>query len=211
MIIYNDIDINDDNSPVGILFSGGTDSSLLLYFLLKYFKVPIHVFTVAKNETYRVAATTTSKVIERCIQLTGNTNITHVTSYGTANDLEKLPVLYFKLGLIKSLYFGITANPPKYIGDSFINPESNSQHTERDPEILHDVISSLPTDIGPLKIIQPFSNINKQDIYEIYKKYNLLDTLFEHTRSCELLGVKDFYDHCGICWWCKEREWGFVK
>ena len=46
----------------------------------------------------------------------------------------------------------------------------------------------------------------------LYKEYNLIDSLFVYTRSCEweAQNVKDpKLGHCGICWWCQERAWGF--
>ena len=54
---------------------------------------------------------------------------------------------------------------------------------------------------GFQKIIEAFS-----------EEYNLIDSLFVYTRSCEweAQNVKDpKLGHCGICWWCQERAWGF--
>jgi 7-cyano-7-deazaguanine synthase in queuosine biosynthesis len=34
--------------------------------------------------------------------------------------------------------------------------------------------------------------------------------IFPITRSCESW-TNDFSKHCGECWWCKEREWGFGR
>ena len=36
-----------------------------------------------------------------------------------------------------------------------------------------------------------------------------LGVLFPVTRSCELKGKLEYYGHCGKCWWCEERQWGF--
>ena len=65
-------------------------------------------------------------------------------------------------------------------------------------------------------IYTPWSNIDKKKLAEIYKKYTLIDTLFNHTRSCEWTSHNQGHliqnpglNHCGVCWWCQEREWGF--
>lgn len=63
-------------------------------------------------------------------------------------------------------------------------------------------------------MFRPIINLNKKEIAEIYKKFGLLDTLFNQTRSCESSSAEitqNFETHCGECWWCKEREWGFGK
>ena len=50
-------------------------------------------------------------------------------------------------------------------------------------------------------------NYDKKKIAEIYTALGIRE-LNIFTRSCESLediGV----EHCGNCWWCKEREWAF--
>ena len=54
--------------------------------------------------------------------------------------------------------------------------------------------------------IRPFFNLDKRQIAELYKQHNLLDTLFPLTVSC----ITEI-THCGECWFCKERIWGFGK
>jgi 7-cyano-7-deazaguanine synthase in queuosine biosynthesis len=71
-----------------------------------------------------------------------------------------------------------------------------------------------PNTIKPMfscqnKIYNPFSNIDKKDIKNLYHDLGLLETLFPLTRSCESL--VDFEKHCGECWWCEERLWAFGK
>ena len=70
-----------------------------------------------------------------------------------------------------------------------------------------------PAEIRPTLVdnyYMPWTNIDKKKIYQIYKDYNLLESLFPLTRSCETLEeVKE--PHCGNCWWCHERQWAFGK
>lgn len=63
-------------------------------------------------------------------------------------------------------------------------------------------------------MFRPIINLNKKEVAELYQKFNLQDTLFNQTRSCENPSAEitqNFETHCGYCWWCKEREWGFGK
>ena len=63
-------------------------------------------------------------------------------------------------------------------------------------------------------MFRPIINLNKKEVAELYQKFNLQDTLFNQTRSCENSSAEitqNFETHCGECWWCKEREWGFGK
>tara|TARA_B110000971_G_scaffold158564_1_gene161951 strand:+ start:5113 stop:5766 length:654 start_codon:yes stop_codon:yes gene_type:complete len=53
---------------------------------------------------------------------------------------------------------------------------------------------------------RPFSNVNKRFVAELYKQYNLIDTLFPLTLSCI---ETNNTTHCQDCWWCKERYWAF--
>ena len=53
-------------------------------------------------------------------------------------------------------------------------------------------------------------NIDKKGVAELYDYFGLMDTLFPLTRSCEDW-TDDFSAHCGKCWFCLERLWGFGK
>jgi 7-cyano-7-deazaguanine synthase in queuosine biosynthesis len=55
------------------------------------------------------------------------------------------------------------------------------------------------------------ANFNKQDIAEVFKKLDLLDTLFPLTKSCEKKTMAVDDPHCKTCWWCLERQWGFNR
>jgi 7-cyano-7-deazaguanine synthase in queuosine biosynthesis len=72
----------------------------------------------------------------------------------------------------------------------------------------------------------PWANTDKQGIAKMYREEKLIDSLLPVTRSCEYDPTSDYYyantwprwgdeirdpylEHCGECWWCKEREWGF--
>lgn len=210
-MIFNisDIDIPILDGPNGISFSGGTDSTLLLYILLKNTQDTLHVFSLAKNNNCRVTAIITPRVIEQIIRLTGNNNIIHHVSYNNVQNNKTLfnfSDKFLKDRLINYCYTGVTANPPKDIADNFTKPEDNKLQEIRNPLVKRSIFHPLFDGY-----VMPFTNIDKKKIFNIYKELNILEDLFPYTFSCEVENILDNTSHCGECWWCKERQWGFGK
>ena len=96
---------------------------------------------------------------------------------------------------------------------AFLNTDENSLPKEQNSNDLQHNQQEKPSNVvldfikklSPLKIF----NFDKKELAQIYKEYDLLDTLFPVTRSCE--GWQNITGHCGKCWWCEERMWGFGK
>lgn len=195
------------SGPIGLSLSGGTDSSLLLYILLKNKTENLHVFSLAKDTNFRISAFVTANIIEKCIRLTKNNSIIHHVSYNLEQDnkiLFKYSDDFLKNKVINYCYTGVTANPPKEIADSFTIPEDNTLQKIRDPTVSRSIYHPIFNGY-----VMPFTNIDKKKVFEIYKELNILDTLFPYTFSCEVENIPDNKVHCGKCWWCKERQWGF--
>jgi hypothetical protein len=147
-------------------------------------------------------------VINQCIKLTNNINIEHHFHFCEQQNMKNLFGIcrkWIKNGYIKYLYTGLTINPPDEVLNSFDIKLDELERNNRDSTIEKDLFSN--------QCYMPFRNLNKQDIAELYKYYGLLDTLFPSTRSCEwypeMGGSDPGLGHCGNCWWCLEREWGF--
>ena len=84
----NNTTVQIPEEEIGISCSGGADSSLLLYILMKYHKEKIHVFTLSNNIKRRANAIIVPNVIEKCIQLTGNFNVIHHSWYSEDQTKE---------------------------------------------------------------------------------------------------------------------------
>ena len=202
--LSNDTFVDIPDGPIGICCSGGVDSSLLLYILMANCTDTIHIFTLSNDRKGRANAVIVPKVIERCIQLTGNLNVIQHSYYAAdqiENTLFDVPREYLKNKTISCIFFAITANPPTDV----VFTAQGSEQSNRDPltikkEIEYDGF-----------LYQPFVNKDKKTIADIYKQLNLMETLFPVTRSCEQIGKLEYYDHCGKCWWCEERQWGFGR
>jgi 7-cyano-7-deazaguanine synthase in queuosine biosynthesis len=196
--LANNTIVEIPNGPIGISCSGGTDSSLLLYILMSNTTSPIHIFTLSNNKKGRANAVVVPRVIEQCIQLTGNINLVHHSYYAedqTEASLFDIQRNYLKDKTIECIFSGITANPPADV--------LPSDETDRDP-----TVKKSETDYNGF-LRRPFVNKDKQTIAQIYKDLDLMNKLFPATRSCEQVGKLEYYDHCGECWWCYERQWGF--
>lgn len=190
--------------PVGVLVSGGADSAMLLYLLMKYHADKIYIFTLASSLKNNVNSKHAIDVVSKCSELTSNQNFIHLVSYchtQTTDKLFKNADEYLENGTINWLYTGITKNPPDKVLHEF--QDYTTEDHARDPKVIRQTIYE------DSKIITPFTNIDKKDLADLYKQHNLLETVFPLTRSCESL--LDLEGQCGICWWCEERKWGFGR
>jgi len=195
------IDIHE--GPLGISFSGGVDSSLLLYILMKHSVGPIHIFTCVADNKHRSSMLSSTSVLTKILDSTKNYNIFHHLHF--VNSIENLEHLFepqidfIDRNVINILYTGITKNPPLDIQRNFqsISTENNHRH----PAIHHNTYEK------DFPIYKPFVNFNKKTIAKMYKELGLDISLLPYTRSCE--SPTDSQGHCGKCWWCEERIWAF--
>ena len=93
------------------------------------------------------------------------------------------------------------------------------QATPGEKDQMKDVLSDLlgVNDIDRSKGLEkkpntwrPLINVDKKGVAEHYTRLGVLEELFPLTRSCEV-HTTDFSEHCGECWFCKERLWGFGR
>lgn len=196
-----------NGGEVGVSVSGGADSGLLLYILMKYGKFDIHVFTCASKEKNRVAPKVVTEVISKCIDLTNFKNrVYHHVHYVEVQTYDALfgniKIINNRLGL-PVIYTGVTNNPDEGTTSTFKN-QNNGLGSIRDPSKIK------PTSYGftkDTKIYTPMFNIDKTKVREIYDELGIRDVLFPITRSCESTTLTQ--GHCGDCWWCEERLWAF--
>ena len=109
------LDFNIYKGPVGICCSGGADSTMLLYMLMLNCVEKIHIFTMVSNFKQRKPAYVIEKIIEACIQLTGNINVEHHMQYyndHTVDNILEIPNEWLSKKYITTAYTGITNTPP---------------------------------------------------------------------------------------------------
>jgi|688.fasta_scaffold487036_2 7-cyano-7-deazaguanine synthase in queuosine biosynthesis len=182
------VEIPDYIKRIGIMFSGGFDSSLLLYILAKEKRHDQELisFTVPNNITQ---ADVHAKRIVSWITDRTNTSITfNIIGDGSAphKELVMSPSReIIKQKLVDKLYSGVNQNPP--IEFQIPGPE------RRNPNI------SVPDHIG-----LPFISLYKTHILELYQHLDILE-LANITFSC----TEQPENRCNKCFQCMERNWAY--
>ena len=201
LIIRDDIIVDLPNGPIGISFSGGADSSLLVYLVLNQLRDhTVQLFTISTAERNLSQHKIAADVLSKLCKLTNNYNVIHHVSICNTNvegakHIQFLPKkMLYEYETIKSMLYGDNANPPTDFGtkDSMFNIAFRS-----------------PLFTRPLQVSSgqfcPLTNLNKQDICKIYQKEGILESVFPLTKSC---GTEYGEKPCSSCWFCVERDWG---
>ena len=200
--------------------SGGADSSIMAYILAKYrhdFNLDLEfIFASSVNQHLPYQFQFAKGVIEYINSVYPLGNYQHVHNmnrgfdfYASDQDLLTNPIHENSSEHILQ-WAGITANPPME------EMKKNSMFTdlrpdERDRKSIKNITGAeWEEEIGLYKCNYPFVNIDKRGIAELYRYFNVMDDLFPLTRSCEK-STTNFESHCGTCWFCLERQWGFGK
>lgn len=199
------IDLDIHEGKLGVSVSGGADSAILLYLVMKYAdpESMIHVISCANKEKHNLNPRYALNVLEFCMELTGNRKVKQHTYFVERQTRETWGggmLEFLQDNTVDMMYTGFTSNPPDSALATFTRETPPETSGRRDPNAVRPVYYSP-------RIYTPFTNLHKQQIAELYKQEDLLDTLYPLTRSCENPELKE--GHCGDCWWCQERKWGF--
>lgn len=205
LIIRDDIIVDLPNGPVGISFSGGVESTLIGYLVLSQLKTfPTYFFTLSMLKRNFVQHYRTSIVLAELSKQTKNYNIFHHITCGnddddtTGKNMFNTPKDFvLNYNIVNSILAGGNANPPDEIVKSsrfFVGGKSPLDE-DRNPNITRRIKCNA-------YLYAPFTNLNKQDIIQIYKDNNIDKTILPLTQSCWT------HPPCGDCWHCFERNWG---
>lgn len=199
---------NKENKNIGLKISGGADSAILAYMIAVYClnsnrQVTVYPIT-CENPVKPYQIIFAKRVIAKVEELTGFIFGNHYTDklpgIGAYDEEQRvlLDTMYAE-HIIDCHIMGETLNPPVSEMDKWIIADMPPERNELAP------VADLNG-----KRFKPLRHRNKQSIYDLYVHYNVLDSLFPITRSCEKL-THDFTHHCGTCSFCQERSWGFGK
>ena len=209
-----EISIPPDIKNVGIKLSGGADSAIVCYMVATHIvkerpDVSVYVITCnAEGKEYQVEFA--RRVMLKVSDLTGLKFAGHFTALARTDsskhysaDQDSLIDNVYDNNVIGMHFAGITANPN--------NDEAPELYVDLDA-MPSDDRSKLPTK-RPYQYGRsycPLINIDKRGVAELYQNLGVIDSLFPVTRSCEAY-TSNFTKHCGKCWFCKERFWGFGR
>ena len=200
---------------IGQWMSGGADSSMLAFLLCKKIKdenldVEFQPLSVRRGRPNNpMYAGGVIDFIEEYLNVKVRD---HIVYYPDISDVHQREIKEFmdrdtdnfNNGIVDIMYSGITSNPP-------INDKTISQNKERNRDETSD--RPLVSATSFRYFMDPFYKINKKHIKELYDMFNLTDSLYPITFSCEGTAedTKTHTKHCGKCWWCEERMWAFGR
>ena len=178
----------DPDKTYGIMLSGGLDSAILLYLLIKNNPlINLQPFTIAKSDG---AALYVDSIVEHFNRkfnlslpkpiLVGNPEIFHRLQGASAINeiMNKYPVDY--------LFNALNQNPPELI------------------DMPGAAIRSKSSPFSKLRL--PFASMYKDQIVK-YMFDNQQEDLMNITHTC----TEQQHGRCGKCWQCTERKWAFAK
>lgn len=194
------------NGTLAIRFSGGADSSILLYLMAKYFDNRIYVYTMSDAATKYSTGILAERALEKILELTNNKNIVYRPVFAERKTKEILTNTILQKAQedkVDWMYAAISKKPPTEVENRFTVKCGSDDADFRNPNL------NIPTVWKKEKVYVPFINIDKSCIRSLYESENMLDDLFPHTFSCTENEVEQI--HCGKCWWCQERLWAFGR
>lgn len=215
-------DIPTGKQYISIKLSGGCDSSIIYYALCRKFSdnedVNIIVLTLNTDKKYFYIPTA-KKIIDAVYKITGKLPIEHITKtipHDAKNYISEQNKMEFSARLKYNpihCYSGLTMNPPNEQMVEFF--KNNYKQYNLDLDKLFDSLNSRDINRDNTQFlsnnyyINPFGTNNKKYVAQCYEYYNMKEELYPITRSCEDFSDKE--EHCGTCFFCAERLWGFGR
>lgn len=216
MVFQMKLDIPSDFNTIGLLFSGGMDSSLLLYMLGKHYPNR-RIMAFSAGCSYidnRVHNKYANQVFERVTNMLPegalDYHITHYHDDKTTHHCNQAMKEFD--GMVDVWVNGMNKAPPP---GTVVTDCYGVAHDLY--ELCHLELRKQPPqlwrDIDGYKYYTPLAPYTKQEIVQAYKDYGIYD-LIPFTRSCpkawKFEDMKDFTPECGWCYFCLERKWGLM-
>lgn len=183
--------IPENTEKINILFSGGADSTILLYLLCKEkqeknLDIPIvcHVMLVKPK------------------------HIDEIISYISEKFSEKIDVVFWK----NKMFIRMLVDSIQKIYGGVVFSGCNKVLTEEFTPTFY-IPNDTPPVRGPAlneKHIRPFIDIDKSEIVRIYIDNNEMG-LFNKTISCGAYGEQNGSRCGGNCYFCLERDWALKQ
>ena len=199
-----------DNFPhnvksIGLSLSGGADSALAFYWLLKTLSdrgQNTKVYTMHGYDTFRQVAKSyiaAENVYNWIVnQFDMDVPPLHTFAYNKSANVGKYEYHYPNFVYLQRKYDIVDI----IMGDTLGMPDEGRPVFDNDPNDPDEQEIIQMSKDHPLRL--PFASVNKKYIAEQYDKFGL-EELSKLTVSC----VGDDTVPCKHCWWCRERKWAF--
>lgn len=222
------IDFPKHFKNIGIKMSGGTDSSMLAYMLATYktnFHHDLNLHVISMDHPSKSFQVKFAKQVMAWIESKfGFEFASHTTGVGTVtgnydDEQEVLLLKSYQQNKLDGHFMGQTLNPISHHENKTLVDRWEWRAPKRDAENKNNLAGTdfvaneydEKTKDGMMICGHyPFLFVDKKCVAELYDYFSVKDTLFPITRSCEE-ETNDFTKHCGKCWWCGEREYGFGR
>lgn len=183
---YRNVLIPIHDGTIGISYSGGADSVILLYLLLLNDLVPDKIFTVYREGLKNASIGNTLVWLEQrfSIELQSKEYPFVLTDNKLRRDI------YQTMGEMDWLYTGVTQNPIKW------------DYTGRSPQRPLTAMDNKYRGYAT-----PFVTFDKRATIYLYDHLGIND-LLALTHSCP---KHDSQPPCGECFHCSERKWALVE
>jgi hypothetical protein len=185
------IEIPPYAKSIGVMLSGGMDSAVLLFLILKEILetsslIKLLVFNVPNDLTdARFHSRQVVNFLEKKFSI--SIKLLHLGDGGLPHTrmVTEPAKLIVETKLVDVLFSGTNQNPPIDVGAQ--GPQRRN-----------------PKKYIPPFLKFPFLDLHKTHILEIYRQFDLLE-LAAITQSCTQLPR----GKCGLCFQCIERQWAF--
>lgn len=217
-ITWFDDFLNSGCNKIGLRFSGGVESSLLLWMLCYFCNLSgrhdIEIYPFFMRDWYKKIPSKAKylKLIINYVQTEFpqvNLKPLDLTMFWSAisKDTKLEPSCEKKENYLRKAYgiqwfingINLNLNKEEFLNLGITEEEYETRDARRDKHRILTSTDSFQYDI--LKSI-PFYNVTKITIKKLYQKYGLMETIYPWTDSC--LSDKLPFP-CKKCLWCKER------
>lgn len=218
---------------IGIKMSGGADSSMVYYMLCDRYKdrpdVSIYALTLSTSgKPYY--ADFAARVMDVVGSMTGKYPAHHFTKFIDHNDWGNSEpynrgqedLVREVMGAVKLdiIYSGLTQNPDPTDMRTYLLRNLSRFNLDQEEVLWHLNARDRSRDPQNFNLDEqhtmnkPFIHGDKKLVAATYDEYNLMDTLYPYTFSCEAVhdykGVEET-THCGTCFFCLERYYAFGR
>ena len=167
-----------------------------------------------------------SHICDKVVKILNSDNILPLITY--CPDVSKVPMWKEydnkwyenkKTGVWNAIYVGYNANPPegsllkdkeyylKYLWPPALSEaevtDKNYFWKNRDPDIKKPLVRHSGV------THKPFVNVDKKFVADLYKQFDLLDSLLPVTKSCARAVKENNFLPCRKCFHCHEKYYGF--
>ena len=212
------LELKPEHKTIGLLFSGGMDSSLLLYMLGKqYPRRRIMAFSAGCSYIdNRIHMKQVNDVFDRVTNLVPQGALDyHITHYHEDRDTHHCNQAMTEFDSMVDVWVtGLNHAPPPGVVVTNCYGEDIDLHEYCHMENRKSRGEEWQT-VDGYQYYSPLINLNKQDIVALYKRFGIYAELMPLTRSCpkqwDYEDMKLYTPECGWCYFCLERKWGLMK